>query len=70
MLKDREENREHNSYWMNALYNYYLHGYNFNDPANFEDIVKSVTLKDVKKAMKKLYTGANVIDLVFSPEEE
>jgi zinc protease len=69
MLKDRVENREHNSYWMGTLHNYYVQGYNFNNPANFEDIVKSATTKDIKQLMKKLYKGANVVDLVFSPEE-
>lgn len=69
MLKDREENRAHNSYWMNTLYNYYQHDINFNDPENYEEILQSVSVKDVKKAMKQLYKGANVVDLVFSPEE-
>ncbi len=69
MLKEREENREHNSYWMNTLYNLYRHDINFNDPENFEEILQSLTVKDVKKAMKQLYKGANVVDLVFSPED-
>ena len=69
ILKDREENREHNRYWMNTLYNFYWNGINFNDPENYEEIVRSVTVKDVKKAMKKLYKGANVVDLIFSPLE-
>ncbi|MCF8227132.1 MAG: insulinase family protein [Bacteroidales bacterium] len=70
LLKDREENRAHNSYWMDILYNYYLHQYNADDPENYEDIIRSVTAKDVKKAMKKLYKKANIVDLVFSPAEK
>jgi zinc protease len=69
LLKEREQNREHNSYWMNALYNLYLHGYNPDDPANYEDIVRSVTTKDVKKLMKKFYRKVNMVDLVFNPAE-
>ncbi|MCA1747488.1 MAG: insulinase family protein, partial [Bacteroidales bacterium] len=69
MLKEREQNREHNSYWMNALYRYYVHGYNSDDPANYEEIIRSVNEKDVKKFMKKLYKKANIVDLVFYPEE-
>jgi zinc protease len=69
MLKDREQSKEHNSYWMNALYRYYVHGYNSDDPANYEEIVSSVSEKDVKKFMKKLYKNANIVDLVFYPEE-
>ena len=69
LLKQREEDREHNSYWMNTLYNFYQHDLNFNDPDNFEEILRALTVKDVKKAMKQLYKGANVVDLVFSPEQ-
>ncbi|MEX2370196.1 MAG: insulinase family protein, partial [Bacteroidales bacterium] len=69
MLKDREENREHNSYWMNTMEGYYLHGFNSDDPANYEEIIRAMTIKDVKKKMKKLYKKANVVDLVFSPAE-
>lgn len=68
LLKEHEQNREHNSYWMSTLTRLYRHNYNSNDPANYEDIIKSVTVKDVKKIMKKFYKGANVVDLVFSPE--
>jgi len=69
LLKDREQNKEHNSYWLSALYNYYYHGYNFDDPANYEEIIKKISTKDVKKVMKSLTKKANVIDLVFGPKE-
>ncbi len=69
MLKEREQNREHNNYWMNALFNYSLHGYNPDDPANYEQIIQSVTIKDVQRFMKRLYRNANIVDLVFYPAE-
>jgi zinc protease len=34
ILKDREESKEHNSYYLNVLYNFYVHDINFGDPAN------------------------------------
>jgi zinc protease len=70
LLKEREQNREHNSYWMSALYRYYIHGYNPDDPSNYEEIVRSVTTKDVKKFMKKFYRKVNMVDLVFNPASE
>jgi len=69
ILKDREENKAHNAYWLNTLTRLYVHGFNSDDPANFEELVKGVTTKDVKKMMKKLTKGSNVVDLVFSPNE-
>lgn len=70
ILKDRQENKEHNSYYLSTLYNYYLYGINFDDPANYEDIVKSLTVKDVKKVMQSFYDEPNIVDVVFVPKEE
>ncbi len=68
MLKDREENREHNSYWMSTIHNYYLHGYNFDLPSNYTDIIKGARKKDIQQLMKSFYKDANVVDVMFSPK--
>jgi zinc protease len=68
-LKKREENREHNSYYLNTIYSYYLHGINFDDPANYEEILKDLSTKDVKKFMKKFNKDPNIVDVVFVPLE-
>jgi zinc protease len=70
MLKSREESKEHNAYYMETLYSYYVHGIDFNDPANYEDILKGLTPKDVKKVMKAFYKKPNIVDVVFIPQEE
>ncbi len=70
ILKDREESKEHNSYYLSTLMSYYLYGINFDDPANYEDIVNGLTAKDVLKVMKAFYDEPNVIDVVFVPQEE
>jgi zinc protease len=67
LLKTREQSKEHNSYYLNALYNYYIHGINFDDPANYEGILKELSVKDVKKTMKALYKDPNIVDVVFLP---
>ncbi len=69
ILKDREESKEHNGYSLNNLYNYYVHGINFDDPANFEDILKNLTVEDVKQVMKAFYDDSNIVDVVFVPKE-
>jgi zinc protease len=70
ILKDREQSKEHNAYFLGALYEYYMYGINFDDPANYEDIIKGLIPKDVKKVMKKFYKNPNVVDVVFVPKEE
>jgi len=67
MLKEREEAKEHNAYWLSTLYNLYINGYNYDDPENYEKILEEITEKDVQKVMKKLYKKANVVDLEFNP---
>jgi zinc protease len=69
ILKDREQSKEHNAYYLNAIYNYYIHGINFDDPENYENIVKDLSTKDVKKAMNTFYKKPNIVDVVFVPEE-
>jgi zinc protease len=69
LLKTREQSKEHNAYFLNNIYTYYIQGINFDDPANYENILKGLTTKDVKKVMKKFYSDPNIVDLVFVPLE-
>jgi zinc protease len=69
LLKDREQGKPNNSYWMNMLTGYYRFNLNLDKPENFENILKSMTVKDVQKFAKKFFKKADVVDLVFSPKE-
>jgi len=70
ILKDRQQSKEHNSYYLSTLYNYYVYGINYNDPANYEDIVNQLTPLDVQKVMQAFYDNPNLVDVVFLPNEE
>jgi len=67
ILKNREESKKHNSYWSGIISRYYNYGINSDDPANYEDILKSYTVKDIKKLTGKVFKKADVVDLVFKP---
>jgi zinc protease len=69
ILKTREEEELHNNYWITTLTEYYRDGINFDDPANYENILKSFTVKDIKKIAGKMFKKADVVDLVFKPTE-
>jgi len=69
ILKTREENKLHNSYWSGVLSNYYSYGINSDDPENYENILKAFTVKDIKKLASKMFKKADVVDLIFKPEE-
>ena len=69
LLKVRQQNKEHNSYVLGTLYTYYVHGINFDDPANYEDILNALTPGDIQQVMSVLYADPNVVDVVFMPKE-
>jgi hypothetical protein len=47
-----------------ALFNNYS-----NDPANYENILKAFTIKDIKKIATKMFSKADVVDLIFKPAQ-
>ena len=68
MKKNREQSKPHNNYWMSAIQTYYLRGIDITDPKNFDNIIDKITPKDVQKFTKKLFKGADVVDMMFIPE--
>jgi zinc protease len=70
ILKDREESKEHNAYFLSMLYSFYLYEINFDDPANFEDIVKGLSADDVQKVMHAFFDDPNIVDVTFVPKVE
>ncbi|MGA1978445.1 MAG: insulinase family protein [Bacteroidales bacterium] len=70
LLKTREENKMHNSFWNTALNRYYSYGININDPKNFEDILKSFTVDDIRKLAGKMFKKADIVDLIFKPAQQ
>jgi len=67
LIKDREQAKPNNSYWMSVLTGYYQNGVNADLPANFENIINNMTIKEVKKFSKKFFAKPNVADVVFKP---
>lgn len=70
LIKSREETSQHNSYWANTVRTYYLTGIDMNDDRNFAAILNKLTVKDMKKAVKKFLARADLLELVFVPEKK
>jgi zinc protease len=70
LLKTREENLQHNSYWANTIRNYYLNGIDSNANKNYSDILNGLTVKDIKKMVKKYLAKADLLEMVFVPEKK
>jgi zinc protease len=69
LLKTREENKMHNSYWLGILSRFYSYGINSNDPANYENVLKAFTTDDIKKIAGEMFNKADVVDLIFKPAQ-
>lgn len=68
-LKEEEQKKAHNNYWLGTLMSYYKTGVNYDDPKNNEDLLKGLTPKDIQKFAKKLFKNADILDLVFSTKK-
>jgi zinc protease len=70
LLKTREEELLHNSYWANTIRSYYLTGIDKNADKNFTNILNGLTVKDIKKMVKKYLKKADLLEMVFVPEKK
>lgn len=66
-LKERKQQKDYNSFDMGMLTVFYRDGYNINDPKNFEEIIESITKKDVQKFIKILLKDSKYYKIVFKP---
>ena len=49
---------------------YYKTGINLDDPKNMEDMVSSITTKDIRDFAKKFFRKADVVDLIFAGKKQ
>jgi len=69
LKKNREQAKNHNSYWMKALQVYYKTGFNSLSPKYFDEILNNVKAKDIQKAAYKFLKNTDIVDVVFVPEK-
>ena len=65
LLKRHAEMLQENSYWLNALDNYYFRG--FDSVTAYEATVKNMTKDKVKAALSSLLSQGNNIEVVMEP---
>ena len=69
LLKEREDSKSLNAYEMSSIKNFILEGYDMNAPENFENIVKSITIKDIQDITKRLLDDHKSFEIVFKPAD-
>ncbi len=64
MLKQYTNNLRENSYWMNTIK---VNSLGFGDNATeYEKVLNSITIDDMKKFTKKLFNGKNIMEVVMT----
>ncbi|MFD2940700.1 M16 family metallopeptidase [Flavobacterium notoginsengisoli] len=66
-LKTKADSKNFNKYTSDLLYNYFRENYNMDDPKNYEDIVKSITVKDIQDFANSFLNKADSYEIVFKP---
>ncbi len=66
-LKEKEDGKNFNRYSNYLLYSYFVDGINMNDPNNYENIVKSITAKDIQDFTNSFLNKADSYEIVFKP---
>lgn len=69
LLKDFEQSKPHNSYWLSVITTYYIYDINNNDPAQFVDILKNMTPEDIKDFADRMFDNPDILDVVFTPKK-
>jgi zinc protease len=70
LLKNREQSKLHNSYWIQALNTYYTYSFNPVIPENYEKILEKMTTAQVQQFVKTFLAKADVVDIIFKPKPE
>ncbi|MDP2338668.1 MAG: insulinase family protein [Bacteroidota bacterium] len=70
LLKNREQSKLHNNYWLQALNTYYMYNYNPATSENFENILQNMTIAQVQQLAKTLTSKADVVDIIFKPKPD
>lgn len=70
MLKDREQQSQHNAFYSRALFDLYYKNLNTADPSNFEEVLKNMKQSDIQAFAKMFFGKADKVDVVFKPKAE
>jgi len=68
MMRERETALRENRFWLGVLSNtYYLKDGDFSEFGTFDKLVKSITVKDIKKAFNNYFDFHNYVSVALKP---
>ena len=67
--KSMEERMRYNGYWSSIFHRQLMWNQRFDDYLDYDNVLKSITVDDVKQIANKYLTGENIIKMVLMPEK-
>lgn len=68
-LKVRKQQKDSNNYDMDLLVTFYRDEYNKDQADSFENIINTISKKDLQEFTQKLLNNAKMSEIVFKPKE-
>ncbi len=70
LIKSNQQNIKSNSYWMNVIVDHLKTGDKLVSSEEYEKLIKSISIKDIKKYAGEVLPGANKVEVIMQPKEE
>ncbi|MEO7976053.1 insulinase family protein [Flavobacterium sp.] len=68
LIKSNQQNIKSNSYWMNTIVDYLKTGDKFVSSDAYENLIKSISVKDIKKYAGEVLPKADKVEVVMHPK--
>jgi zinc protease len=68
LIKSNQQNIKANSYWMNIIVDQLKTGDKFVSSAEYEKLIKSISVKDIKKYAGEVLPKADKVQVVMQPK--
>lgn len=68
-IKSRYERIENNDFWLSSIVNVMLTEKSFVETQKYEDLINSISLKDIKKQAKKMFSKKNTLEVIMKAKK-
>ncbi|MAZ28708.1 MAG: peptidase M16 [Cytophagaceae bacterium] len=69
-LKEREQAKDENAYYMSLISTYFRYDENIEDPKNFVEIVNSMSKDDIQDIARQILSDSRSYQVIFKPESK
>ncbi|WP_432221024.1 M16 family metallopeptidase [Flavobacterium sp. TMP13] len=68
-LKELKEQKEYTDYELNLMYDFFIEGFNRNDPKNNVALINAITAQDIQKFVSEMTKNSESFEIIFKPKK-